>query len=80
MQWQADPDALRLAFPDEVHRALKQQRTGAPADDRRRRGCPECRRLRDQFADAIRSGDRAGAERVMAARGLHDFAAHWGPK
>ncbi|MBZ4323717.1 hypothetical protein [Streptomyces huiliensis] len=45
-----------------------------------RAGCAECRRLRDEFTRALRTGDRAGAESVMAARGLHEYAAHWGPK
>ncbi|KAB7846842.1 hypothetical protein [Streptomyces mobaraensis] len=44
----------------------------------RRAGCAECRRLREEFARAVRSGDRAAAEGVMAARGLHEYAAHWG--
>ncbi|MGI5341134.1 hypothetical protein ACQEVS_28910 [Streptomyces sp. CA-181903] len=45
-----------------------------------RAGCAECRRLREEFARAVRSGDRAGAEGVMAARGMHEYAAHWGSK
>ncbi|MBC2875527.1 MULTISPECIES: hypothetical protein [Streptomyces] len=45
-----------------------------------RAGCAECRRLRDEFARAVRSGDRAGAEGAMAARGLHEYAAHGGRK
>ncbi|MBZ4318540.1 hypothetical protein [Streptomyces huiliensis] len=42
-------------------------------------GCPECVRSKGEFVHALRTGDRAEGERVMAARGLHLYVAHWGP-
>ncbi len=44
-----------------------------------RSGCPECDWLKGEFTRALRSVDRGEGERVTAARGLHLYAAHWGP-
>lgn len=44
-----------------------------------RNECPECARLKVEFGRALGAGDRGEGERVMAVRGLHLYATHWGP-